>query len=94
MVEGYDPNANNVSTLEEASASLKGGRRSRRNTRKGRGGKDKKAAKKPAKKVPSKRTKKAPSKWILHVKAFARNNKCSYREALSNPKCKATYKKK
>ena len=92
MVEGYDPNAKNVSTLEEASAPLKGGRRSR-NTKKN-GGKDKKAAKKPAKKGSSKRTKKAPSKWILHVKAFARDNKCSYREALSNPKCKAAYKKK
>lgn len=34
-----------------------------------------------------------PSKWILHVKDFATKHKLSYRDALKDPKCKASYKK-
>jgi len=32
--------------------------------------------------------------WITHIRAFAKNNNISYGCALSNPKCRATYKPK
>lgn len=35
---------------------------------------------------------KKTSKWIEHVKKFARDNKLKYNEALKHPKCKASYK--
>jgi hypothetical protein len=31
--------------------------------------------------------------WVEHVKQFAKENNIGYFEALSNPKCKSTYKK-
>ena len=34
------------------------------------------------------------SDWICHVKAFAIEHKLKYGEALKNPKCSASYKKK
>lgn len=37
---------------------------------------------------------KKTSKWIEHVKKFARDNKLKYNEALKDPKCKASYKSK
>jgi len=33
------------------------------------------------------------SKWITHVKNFARANKMDFRDALKNPKCKSSYHK-
>ena len=33
------------------------------------------------------------SKWITHVKNFSRANKMDFRDALKDPKCKATYHK-
>ena len=35
---------------------------------------------------------KKTSKWIEHVKAFCLKNNMNYREALSHPECKKTYK--
>lgn len=32
--------------------------------------------------------------WIKHVKEFALKHNISYRDALKNPQCKASYKKK
>ena len=37
---------------------------------------------------------KPKNKWIEHVQEFAKENNISYFKALSNPECKATYKKK
>lgn len=90
MVDGFDPNASTVMDLDETSKSLKGGKGSKRSSKRA----AKRSAKRPAKKATRGKTKKAPSKWITHVKAFAKANRCSYREALSNPRCKAQYKKK
>jgi len=104
MVDGFDPKASQAMDLTEVNDPLQGGaakkkpakkaaKKAPKKTEKG----AKKAAKKPAKKTakkPAKKTaKRPPSKWILHVKAFAKANNCSYREALSNSKCKSTYKK-
>jgi hypothetical protein len=33
------------------------------------------------------------SSWITHVKNFSRANKMDFRDALRDPKCKATYHK-
>ena len=33
------------------------------------------------------------SKWITHVKNFSRANKMDFRDALKDPRCKATYHK-
>ena len=33
------------------------------------------------------------SKWITHVKNFSRANKMDFRDALKDPKCKASYHK-
>jgi hypothetical protein len=38
-------------------------------------------------------TKKAPSKWIMHVKNYAKSNGMKYNEALKDPKCSKSYKK-
>ena len=32
--------------------------------------------------------------WIAHVKKYALAHKMNYRDALKNPSCKASYKKK
>jgi hypothetical protein len=32
--------------------------------------------------------------WIAHVKMYAAKHKMSYRDALKNPACKNSYKKK
>jgi len=37
--------------------------------------------------------KKPVSKWIEHVKAFAKKHKMKYNEALKDPRCKSSYKK-
>ena len=37
--------------------------------------------------------KKPVSKWIAHVKAYAKKYKMKYNEALKDPKCRASYKK-
>lgn len=31
--------------------------------------------------------------WIAHLKAYAKKHNMSYREAMKDPKCKASYKK-
>ena len=33
------------------------------------------------------------NKWIMHVKDYAKKHNMSYRDALKNPACKASYKK-
>lgn len=33
-----------------------------------------------------------PSKWIEHIKEFAKSNNMSYKDALKDPKCKSSYK--
>ncbi len=38
-------------------------------------------------------TKKAPSKWIMHVKNYAKSHGMKYNEALKDPKCSKSYKK-
>jgi hypothetical protein len=37
--------------------------------------------------------KRAPSKWVMHCKAFAKEHKMKYGEAMKSPECKASYKK-
>jgi len=37
--------------------------------------------------------KKGASKWISHVKAYAKKHNIKYNEALKDPKCKASYRK-
>ena len=99
MVDGFDPKASQAMDLTEINDPLKGGaakkapaKKAVKKTAKAPKKAAKKAAKAP-KKTAKKAAKKAPSKWILHVKAFAKKHNCSYRDALSNPKCKAEYKK-
>ena len=100
MVTGFDTNASREMSLNEISNSLTGGKRNsaRRGSspsKKAAKKAAKKSAKKPAKKASSgKKTKRAPSAWVVHVKSFAKKNKCSYKDALSNPKCGAEYRKR
>ena len=63
-----------------ASADSTGGRRK---SKKMRNGKMKK----------SKARKGKVSKWITHVKNFAKSNKIDFRDALKDPKCKSSYHK-
>ena len=35
-----------------------------------------------------------PSKWIEHIKEFAKSNGMSYKDALKDPKCKSSYHEK
>lgn len=58
-----------------------GGRRKSRKMRKGKMNKSKKMRKGKV------------SKWITHVKNFARSNKMDFRDALKDPKCKSSYHK-
>jgi hypothetical protein len=45
-------------------------------------------------KMQKKKTRKGKvSKWITHVKNFSRANKMDFRDALKDPKCKASYHK-
>jgi hypothetical protein len=71
--------------------SRKGGRKSQK--QKG-GKKHKKTAKKGTKKKGTKKkgAKKAPSKWIAHVKNFAKSRNINYGAAMKHPDCKGTYK--
>jgi hypothetical protein len=39
-----------------------------------------------------KTAKKAPSKWIAHVKNFAKSRNINYGAAMKHPDCKGTYK--
>jgi hypothetical protein len=39
------------------------------------------------------KTAKKPNPWVEHVKQFAKDNNIGYFKALSEPKCKATYRK-
>jgi hypothetical protein len=39
------------------------------------------------------KTAKKPNPWVEHVKQFAKDNNIGYFKALSDPKCKATYRK-
>jgi hypothetical protein len=58
-----------------------GGRRKSKKMRKGKMNKSKKMRKGKV------------SKWITHVKNFARSNKMDFRDALKDPKCKSSYHK-
>lgn len=66
--------------VNEVSEELQGGRRK---SKKMRNGKMKK----------SKARKGKVSKWITHVKNFAKSNKIDFRDALKDPKCKSSYHK-
>lgn len=45
-------------------------------------------------KMQKKKTRKGKvSKWITHVKNFSKTNKMDFRDALKDPKCKASYHK-
>lgn len=72
-----------------SSLSYKGGKK--RKTK----GKKVKRGKKTVRKTKSKGRKlsKTLSKWIMHVKNFAKQHKIKYPEAMKHPKCKATFKK-
>lgn len=72
-----------------AAISCKGGKK--RKTK----GKKVKRGKKTVRKTKSKGKKlsKTLSKWIMHVKNFAKQHKIKYPEAMKHPKCKATFKK-
>ena len=37
--------------------------------------------------------KKAPSKWIMHCKEYAKKHNLKYNEALKDPKCRMSYRK-
>ena len=40
----------------------------------------------------SAKAKRPASAWVKHCLAFAKKNNMNYRDALSNPKCKAEYR--
>jgi hypothetical protein len=69
-----------------------GGRR-RRRTGKMRKGKMYKGKMHKGKMYKGKTRKGKVSSWITHVKNFSRANKMDFRDALRDPKCKATYHK-
>jgi hypothetical protein len=71
---------------------LSGGRR-RRRTGKMRKGKMYKGKMYKGKMYKGKTRKGKVSSWIIHVKNFSRANKMDFRDALRDPKCKATYHK-
>jgi len=91
--EGFDEKA----TFE----GIVGGKRRRKTMkrphRKGKSGKSGKARKsvKPrrSRKSGKRSSKKGASPWIAHVLKFGKDNKKSFRDALSDPRCKATYRK-
>lgn len=72
---------NKDTDLEDAVEPSVGGRRKSRKMRKGKMNKSKKMRKGKV------------SKWITHVKNFARANKMDFRDALKDPKCKSSYHK-
>jgi hypothetical protein len=78
-------------SAKKRNGSRKGGRKSQK--QKG-GKKHKKTAKKGTKKKGTKKkgAKKAPSKWIAHVKNFAKSRNINYGAAMKHPDCKGTYK--
>lgn len=59
----------------------RGSRRTRRGNRKG-PRKQRKGSKK-----------RTAGKWIGHVKRFAKDNKMSFKDAMSSPECKSSYKR-
>ena len=73
------------------SFSMLGGKR-RKGSRKSRKGKKMKKGKKGTKKG-TRKGKRPPSKWILHVKAFCKKTGMKYPDALKSKECKAGYKK-
>tara|TARA_B110000211_G_C13901040_1_gene473957 strand:+ start:485 stop:859 length:375 start_codon:yes stop_codon:yes gene_type:complete len=82
----------------KSSKKRRGSRKGGRKSQKQKGGKKpkktaKKAPKKVAKKAAKKGTKKAPSKWIMHVKSFAKSRDIDFGAAMKHPDCKKTYKK-
>ena len=66
--------------------SMIGGKR-RKGSRKSRKGKKMKKGKKGTRKG-----KRPPSKWIMHVKAFCKKTGKKFPEALKDPMCKKTFK--
>lgn len=55
--------------------------------------KSKKGGKKMKKGKGTRKGKRPPSKWIMHVKAFCKKTGMKYPEALKSKECKAGYKK-
>ena len=52
-------------------------------------------ARKPRKSSKKKsKTKKPPNPWIVHCKAYAKKHNMKYPDAVKDPKCKSSYKKK
>jgi hypothetical protein len=70
----------------------KGGKYKKQKPGKKTGKKSKKTVKKTLKTVATKGTKKAPSKWILHIKNFAKSRNINFGAAMKHPDCKKTYK--
>ena len=88
IVEAYDAN--------DSQEGLAGGKKHRKSSRKT------KARKVHHKKTKTKKTKtkktkkhghkKAPSKWIMHVKAYCKKTGKTFPEALKDPMCRKTFK--
>ncbi len=71
-----------------------GGRRRRKSRGTGRKVKSGKRTKgRKGKKRGTKKLRKTLSKWISHVKKFAKMHHMKYPQALKDPKCKQTYRK-
>lgn len=99
-----EPEASNVESFSSSAADVDssslivGGKRRKRTMkrprRKGKSGKARKSVKPRRSRKSGKRSsKRGASPWIAHVKKFGKDNKQSFREALSNPRCKAEYRK-
>lgn len=79
-IEGVTPDNIGGGGSEEGSVESTGGRRKSKKMRNGKMNK-------------SKARKGKVSKWITHVKNFAKSNKIDFRDALKDPKCKSSYHK-
>ena len=96
-LEGFQEGNGVVTTPREQDLMKVGGKR-RRNSRKQQGGKSRKrkgskSSKRKGKKRGTKKLRKTLSKWIMHVKNFAKMNKIKYPAAMKDPRCKASFKR-
>ena len=80
-VEGYD-GGNSYTAV--GGKRRKGSRRTKKGDKMKKGKKGKKGTRK---------GKRPPSKWIMHVKAFCKKTGMKYPDALKSKQCKAEYKK-
>ena len=72
---------------EKEELNMAGGRkrRSRRGSRKG--------SRRGSRKHRKGTKKRSAGKWIMHVKKFAKDNKMSFKDAMSSSQCKSSYKR-